>query len=293
MAGGKSQPRRVIYTAVFGEYEVLNEQPAVAGHGIDLICFTEDPTLTSETWEVRVVEPRFDLDPTRSARWIKTRGIELLGDYDESLWIDNRIRLKIPIGPLLDEWLADADIAFPLHSFRSSVLAEFDAVAAQGYDDLTRVYEQLIQYSAIDEAVLAEKPYWTAVMARRHTPEIHGAMGLWADHILRFSRRDQLSVNFVLGRTGVRVAAIELDNHDSRWHEWLINEPRRWEHNRDLVSNALRPPSAELGRLQNQVRELGDQLDRERAGKPVNRLRGTLLWRLAAPLRAFVRPWRR
>jgi hypothetical protein len=131
-------------------------------------------------------------------------------------------------------------------------------------------------------------------MARRHSPEVLGAMGLWADHILRFSRRDQLSVNFVLGHTGLRVAAFELDNHDSRWHEWLINEPRRWERNRDLVSNALRPPAAELGRLQNQVRELGDQLDRERAaGKPVDRFRGSLLWRLSAPVRAFVRPWRR
>ncbi len=175
------------------------------------------------------------------------------------------------------------------------MLAEFDAVAAQGYDDVTRVYEQLIQYSAIDEAVLAEVPYWTAMVARRHTDGVVDAMGRWTDHILRFSRRDQLSVNFVLDRSGLRVRGIELDNHQSRWHEWLIHEPRRWERNRDLISNALRPPTAELGRLQEPGagarRSAGARAgaSRRRAIPGDPRVEAAALAALRT-LRAFVRP---
>jgi hypothetical protein len=70
-------------------------------------------------------------------------GPELLDGYDESLWIDNTIVLRTAPERILDEWLADADLAMPLHCFRDSVADEFDAVDAAGYDDPARTSEQL------------------------------------------------------------------------------------------------------------------------------------------------------
>lgn len=298
-------PRRVVYTAVVGGYEALNDQPAAASSGADFICFTDDPELVSESWQVRLIEPRFELDPVRSARWLKTRGPELLGDYDESLWIDNTVRLSRPPEQLLDDWLADHDIAMPKHSMRASVIAEFEAVATHGYDDASRVYEQLIQYSAIDDDVLREVPYWTGIIARRHTEAVLGASGLWSDHILRFSRRDQLSVNFAMSRSSVAVRGVELDNDRSEWHEWPIHSERRWERTRQSVSHAMRPPVVEIGVLQNTIRELNEQIERERAEREAEKqraaeanrrlrdgYRGSLSWRVTAPLRFLLRPWR-
>ncbi|MBK4346475.1 glycosyltransferase domain-containing protein [Lacisediminihabitans changchengi] len=248
-----AEPRRVVYTALIGRYEQLNEQPVALETDIEFICFTDDEQLTSKTWNIRLITPRFPLDTIRSARYLKVRGPEILGDYDETLWIDNSVRLRATPNLLLDEWLRETDLAIPGHSWRTSVIGEFDAVAADGYDDPSRVYEQLIHYSTIVPAVLEEVPYWTALLARRRTSEVDAAMQLWWDHLLRYSRRDQLSVNFALRSSEVAVTRMVLDNSSSLWHEWPIRVDRKWDVTRDRMTSALRIPSAEIGRLENEL----------------------------------------
>src|SRR5258705_13252141 len=46
-------------------------------------------------------------------------------------------------------------------------------------------------------------------------------------HVLRFSRRDQLSANYAFRRTGFAPRRIESDNHASWFHRWPIVEKRR------------------------------------------------------------------
>jgi hypothetical protein len=246
-------PRRVVYTALIGNYEQLNEQPVAAQTDVEFICFTDDIELESESWTIRIVEPRFPLDSVRSARYLKIRGTELLNEYDETLWIDNTVRLRVTPDVLLADWLTDADLALPSHSWRTSVIGEFDAVATDGYDDPARVYEQLIHYSTILPAALHETPYWTALLARRRTPTVDAAMALWWDHLLRYSRRDQLSINFVLASARVQTNRVMIDNMASFWHEWPIRVARKWDVARDRMASALRIPSAEIGRLENEL----------------------------------------
>ncbi|AWB88628.1 glycosyltransferase domain-containing protein [Salinibacterium hongtaonis] len=298
-----ASPRRVLYTALMGQYEKLNEQPLAHSSTVDFVCFTDDPELTSETWKIRLVEPRFPMDSIRSARYFKTRGYTLFADYDESLWIDNSVRLRVTPEVILDSWLVDADIAIPRHSFRKTVIGEFDTVATDGYDDPARVYEQLIHYSSIRPNTLQELPYWTALVARRHTAEVDAAMSLWHDHILRYSRRDQLSINFVAGSTALPVKAIEIDNLGSEWHEWPVRAERKWSLTQDRLANALRVPSVEVGRLENDLNLLKQQIaeaeksqlqevekwqeDVAVAREELHQIyRSTLSWRLTQPLRA-------
>lgn len=282
-------PRRVVYTAVMGGYERLNEQPVAAGSGIDFVCFTDDDSLTSDTWQIRVVPQRFPLDTVRSARFLKTRGPELLADYDESLWIDNTVLLTASPHAILDDWLSADDFALPRHSLRRSVLAEFEAVATFGYDDAARVYEQLIHYTQLDEPALHEVPYWTALLARRHTPAVGAAMELWFEHILRYSRRDQLSINLVLRSTGLTPRALEIDNARSDVHQWPIHSERKWSVTRDRLGSALRVPLVELGERDNEIRVLTEQLEaeRERTADVEREYQASFSWRLTAPIRAI------
>jgi hypothetical protein len=257
-----------MYTALFGDYEDLNEDAAPDHRDVRAICFTDDPTLVSDFWEIHVVEPRFPFDLIRSARMLKIVGHPVLNEFAETLWIDNSVTLRVSPGDLLDEWLADSDFALPRHSYRLSVLAEFDQVASRGYDDPTRVYEQLLHYSQVAPDVLHERPYWSAILARRRTEDVAIVMNIWAEHVLRYSRRDQLSLNLAVTSAPFTLNCVELDNFASEYHRWPTHGGRRPGAERSLFQNAMRPPLADVGKLENEVATLRaqhQQLERELA----------------------------
>lgn len=302
-----SAPRRAVYTAIFGGYETLHEQPMATIDGaLPFICFTDDPSVTSETWDVRVVQPRFPKDLIRSARHLKIEGHPDVREFDETLWIDNTVHLQIDPSEILDTWLDGHDLALPKHSYRRSVIAEFDQIAEVGYDDPDRVYEQLLHYLAVAEDVLDEPPLWTALLARRHTTDVSAAMRLWMDHVLRYSRRDQLSINLVLRQSGVVANRIDLNNFNSELHKWPVEVKRQWGRSDSRFQQAIRPPRADIGRLQNENGELQLEIgkrDAEIAAKEaeiaavegraelleheIAQLRGSASWRLTSGLRGF------
>jgi Protein of unknown function (DUF616) len=220
---------RAIYTVLMGGYEGLKEVTTSADDHVDSICFTDDPTLTSDTWQIRLVKPSFPSDPVRSQRLLKIRGNELLDSYDTTLYVDNSVRLKVPAGTILDRWLEDpnVDIALPLHSYRETVLDEFDELIESRYDDPARLYEQLVQYSEDHAESLNSRPYWTAIVARRSNDRVRKSMAVWADHVLRYSRRDQLSARVALDSGNVSVNAVEIDNFTSDLHEWPVEVHRK------------------------------------------------------------------
>jgi len=167
------------------------------------------------------VIPTFPLDDVRSQRVLKILPEEILAEYDESLYIDNTVILKQTPEVLLDEFLSDCDFALPWHSFRDSVTDEFLEVLRLGLDDGPRLVEQLNHYSMTTPEVLSQRPYWSGILFRRHgVPELQRAMRLWLRHVLRYSRRDQLSINYALGVSGVSPRTIEVDTYISDFHEW-------------------------------------------------------------------------
>lgn len=207
---------RAVYTVLFGDYEELNNDHAPQD-GITMLCLTDNPDLESDVWDVVVVEPTFPMDSVRSQRLIKISGHERLTEFHETLYIDNSVTLTGSASALLEQWLDGYDVAMPIHSFRSSLADEFVAVIRDGLDDLGRVVEQYEHYAlmGVDFEV---RPLWSAMIARRHTPEVQRAFGAWAAHMLRYSRRDQLSNRVAL--TGVSINEIDGDNYHSDYHTW-------------------------------------------------------------------------
>lgn len=281
-------PRRAVVTALLGNYEHLVEQPVAAGSAVDFICFTDDPELSSTAWQVRLIEPALPGDLIRSARILKLRGHDCLDEYDETLWIDNSVLLRQDPAVLLDQWLQDADIAIPAHSFRGTVAAEFDAVSRSKLDEQPRIDEQLAVYAALSPAVLDREALWTAIIARRRGLATERLMRVWLDHVLRYSRRDQLSVGMAIATSGVRVSVIELDNRESPWHEWPVSLGRAPRGEGDPTTVRADAIEARLARLHADIDELTLQYTRAVVAREtvISAMSASRSWRATRALRA-------
>ena len=134
--------------------------------------------------------------------------------------MDNAVELRTPPELFVGGWLADAHVAAPLHTFYATVLAEAQASIDLGKDDHLRVFEQLAHYLETAPGALAAGQHWTGLLARRgsHTAEL--AMTMWWEHVLRYSRRDQLSFGVAMAAAGVWVRSVPLANLQSAVHHW-------------------------------------------------------------------------
>jgi hypothetical protein len=278
MRKGEVVPKRAIYTVLFGDYDELNELPSEISSDIDAMCFTDDPALTSSTWTVVCVQRAVPGDPVRSQRLVKILGNETLANYDETLYVDNSVVLKADPRDVLDNWLRDCDLAMPLHSFHETLSDEFDAVVEHQLDSPARVAEQRAHYSEWFPDAMNSDAIWTAIIARKNTPAVREFQRIWATNVLRYSRRDQLSVGVAIESSHVTVNHVELDNHDSALHKWPAVTRRKSE-----VRNGYFPES---------TGDVGLLLERSQA--ETAHLKEALYsvwespsWKLTRPLRAI------
>lgn len=216
-----------VYTVLLGGYEKLNEQPAASRSRLPFICLTDDASLQSASWDCRLVKPLFPEDPIRSQRDLKIRPHLYMQDYDCSIYIDNSVVLKEPPERLLEAFDPENGFLIPLHSFHETVLDEFLEVARIGLDDSVRIFEQLNHYTFSCPDVLAQRPWWSAILVRDHrSAKVRSMLEIWASHVMRYSRRDQLSINTAFTAANLHPTILDVDNHVSDWHIWPIMNGR-------------------------------------------------------------------
>ena len=215
-----------VFTALFGECEPLNEQPSSSNSPFKFICFTDNESLKSKTWEIIHVPPIFEFDPHRSQRFVKLCPHKFLQDYDASLYIDNTVLLKDGGKEFLETLReSESECVFMNHSFRATTLSEFQEVFKDRLADPARLSEQLNAYLNFSPETLVMSPLWCGVIARMHNSvDIINFGELWFYHVLRHTARDQLSVNFCLSKTNVTPQRLQIDNLDSIYHQWPVRQ---------------------------------------------------------------------
>ena len=192
-----------IYTVLTGDKEPIGDPVARLSSpctdlDIKFICFTDNPNLCSNTWEIRLIDTH-SLPPEKSSRRPKAMPHVYLPDYKYSLYLDNICELKrYPTSQDLKPRLNSCYLyRLFKHSSRQSLVEEALAVAALGYEkgevliDQLNAYEKQIPLSSIN-------PLSTCtVLLREHNHndiKSHGI--LWWEHILNFSKRDQISFDY-------------------------------------------------------------------------------------------------
>jgi len=217
--------KKVVYTAIIGKYDVLNE-PKVVSEGFDYVCFTDDVTLKSPIWKIVPVTNPQGLDNSRQARKIKILGNSVLKEYDLSIWIDGSVSINCDLNIFLDENYHSEDIVLHTHPVRSCVYEEAKACIAIDKDDPEIINKQMEGYRS-EGYPAANGLASTGLMIRNHrSKKVKEFMNSWWNEVNLKSKRDQLSFNFVLWKHQLSVGYCDFKKTYSSDFELYSSHPK-------------------------------------------------------------------
>jgi glycosyltransferase involved in cell wall biosynthesis len=220
-------PRRVVYTALFGDYETLNEQYCPNRGALEFICFTDNPALTSSFWKV-VCVPTLGVDPRRESRRPKILAHEYLADYDESLYIDNSVELLQDPSDIFDNFLSpEVDFVCLRHPDRDCIYAEAEVVKVLAMESPEVVDRQMAYYRRMGHPSHGGLIAGTVLLRRHLAPGVARTMAFWFDQVLRHAQRDQLSFNFAARVCGLKFVALDLNLRANPLFRWPVNNQRK------------------------------------------------------------------
>ena len=208
-----------VYTCITGNYDKINELKEKE-QGIDYYLFTNNKNIKSNTWKVIYVEDN-KLNNIKLARKIKILGHEIIKkNYDVSVWIDGNIIIKKSIKQFVEKFLQKTDkiVAFK-HSERNSVYEEMDACIKyqkESIHNINKLKEFYKKESFQDNTGLIES---TVHIKRHNDPQVKQAMEVWFSIVQKYSERDQLSFNYAIEKTNLKVKWIEESVWNNEWFE--------------------------------------------------------------------------
>lgn len=193
----------VIYTATIGRQDEI-QAPMVVTAGADYICFTDLPETVPPPWQTRpAVWASISPDPMRAARHYKVlahKHFPDLGPSDLSIWQDATHAGSRDYGTLD---LGGHDLAALSHFSRDCLYDEADQVALHGLDDQGVILAQVKRYLH-DGYPPHRGLHDSSFLVRRHTSAVEDFNNQWWQAIAAGSRRDQLSFDYVLWKTGLK-----------------------------------------------------------------------------------------
>ena len=191
--------KKVVYSAIVGDYDSI-VQPLVLAEEFDYILFSNDIHESHiGVWQIRKI-PYYNKDNIRIARWVKTHPYTLLQDYKYSIWIDSNVIIKSEevykhTDNLFNQGVLISSMA---HYERTCIYEECLEVAVKKRDSLHKILPEYLflkhhQYPYMNG--LCETNF---VFRNHQDPKIQKLCEDWWKMIDKFSRRDQLSFNYVI-----------------------------------------------------------------------------------------------
>ncbi len=212
-----------IYTCITGNKDILNDN--INTKGVRAVCFTDNPELKSDVWEIKLI-PNLFKDIRRDSRVVKMLPHIYFPHTEYSLYLDANIILKVPLNRLIKEWLQDTDIAVFGHTTRDCLFDEAKECIRLELDNKETIEQHIEKYKNFPKH---KGLYQCGVILRRHTPQIKRLNEAWWAEYCTGCKRDQVSFPYVLDREGVTINSIkghawthewfEMDNHNvlSEW----------------------------------------------------------------------------
>lgn len=205
----------IVYTAITGGKDF----PKLIQNfkGARFVGFSEEEALESDWkgWRLERIDPLFK-DPTRDARRYKILAHQFL-ECRYSLWIDGSIILITSMPEMVEQYLQKTDIAVFKHRGRDCLYEEAEMVKNVKYDS-PEVVDKHMQRYRMDKYPEQNGLHETGVILRRHTKAVEDFNNLWWSEVSTGSRRDQLSFDYCLWKSGLKVTEFPL----TIWNNMLV-----------------------------------------------------------------------
>lgn len=216
-----SPTKLVVYTVFTGsiQKELPDPFPDVSD-SYDRICFTDDMSIQAKKWKLIPLDTFF-LDSARSSRLPKIMPHRYLPDYEWSLYIDTTVRFKRPPTEIFNQYMGQGvNYWCTPHPWRDCIYDEAEEIIRFGFDDEKRIREQIDGYRKMgypEKAGLAAN----TLLLRKHNQEDVIRFGeVWFWHILRYSKRDQLSFPFLAEKLKLNFGYFDLNLQDNAFWSW-------------------------------------------------------------------------
>jgi hypothetical protein len=185
----------VVYTAIFGGYDVLRE-PGERAAGVQYVCFTDNPRLRSDAWQIRYCRPSGN--PLLQAKACKILAHEVL-DCDVSLWIDGRVRME-SLNGVFDR--LRSDLALRRHPQRNCIYVEAEHCKKKRRGDPRLIDRSVARFKA--EGHPSHYGLWLGgLVLRRHTAVTRAFNCEWWREVTSGTTRDQIHLPVILRRLGI------------------------------------------------------------------------------------------
>ena len=184
----------IVYTAITEGYDHLKiPKPS---QGIDYVCFTDDQ-FESKIWQFKSINlPHID-DPTRKARYLKLHPHLLFPNHRWSIWVDGSLSIHGDLSTLVTEVAEHANFGVYSHAKRNCIYHAAANCIDKQKDCPTIIQKQMNYYQSINYPANNGLVSSGVLVRSHHDQTIINLMNQWWHEIKCFSRRDQLSFNYI------------------------------------------------------------------------------------------------
>ena len=185
-----------IYTAIIGEYDTL-KNPLYIDKNCDYICFTDNINVKSEIWEIIHVEKDNNLDDVKNARKIKILAHKYLFKYEQSIWIDGSYEIIGSVREYISKYSVNNPMLCLIHPQRHCIYDEANTCISIKKDD-EKIISNVIKKYKHENYPPNNGLIASGILYRKHKDfRVINIMEEWWNEVEKFSRRDQLSFNYV------------------------------------------------------------------------------------------------
>lgn len=206
------ETRIAVYTVITGGYDNFR-LPLYVDDTLDYYVVTDSPAEISNSCKgvgggggtvIPVPEKLKGFSSVKQQRYLKLHHDEILPPkYNYTVYIDGSLRITCDIKPLMYSLIEDGrSVAIHEHSVRDCIYDEAQACYIYRRLEWHEIREQLSAYRSEGMPEHYGLPETPVLIRKSNDPELQGIMHEWWQQIERYTHRDQLSLPYILWKSG-------------------------------------------------------------------------------------------